>query len=1174
MKTVLADLFARFEAEVGQHDFACLRVTQRWPVEDSTALRSPIGSFLIHGVNDDGKTEPLALVALTPPHLDTGDPALLQFVIRRALANKAPYILTWTLRDAVLWRTPKHGAPTDANSLEKLRDYEDNYDIAPGDAPQMFHETRRRLLLQTGRHLLDDLKRLHKDQALELVNVDATWFVGRLIESVHELLPLVTDSLHTRLGMEDALRAKVEKWAVTQGIAGSASDRDFVESITRQIIYRLLGKVLFYQSLRRAARQLPPLNVDGLESSEVLPALNRAFAEALKIDYHAVFAEALPDTIKWPAEAAKKLAALIHDFNTRDFSSLPQDVVGTVFERLIPPEERHGFGQYFTGESLCDLTVAFCITSPKDLMLDPTCGTGTFNIRSYDRLRWLGQHDHPTLLSQIWGIDIAPFPAELAVINLFRQNVASSSNFPRIACRDFFTLSPGETLPFPPPKMDVQRPEQVNEPIPQFDAIVGNFPYVSADQIERSHAGYLDLIRKCLIAGWFANYPDLFFYDHKTDQESFEKAIAAGKHADCNRTTVQLRTSTQADLYVYLFFQTSRFLKPGGRMGIVTSNAWLDVNYGYALQRFFCDRFKIVAILESRCEPWFTEASVNTVLTIVERCDNAKQRDDHLVKFVKVKKRLADLAPGDPKIEAKARWGKLEQLAERIEKAGKPYSKTFPLGVTTVEDDDFRIRVCRQSELRQDIEAQGQTVKWGKFLRAPEVFLEIANQKKLVILKEIATPKYGSKTRINEFFHVSQETAQKFAIEKEYLEPFIKSPKDSNSIKIDLSELELRIFVCRRTKKELKDIGHTGALSYILWGEKQTYDRGEFEGLAWPQGTWVNKRAVGWYALPNTETNYGQLFISGAFGDRHVHRFCSKPIIPNNRLYYLHSSTPEVSDKLLAAILNSSLAGICLEVSGRVTMGDGVLEVAVEDARDSFLIPDVRSATPAHKKAIIESFEALCERDIGSVFDEVKQEDRQALDNAVLRAIGLDPKKYLHPIYDSLCGLVRERIELGQMRGKARKTKARKTGAEKQILQDVLTEELPNGPHRFPDEFFSDTAKGEAKTDIELPGKELILDTGGFIPALYAKDKSWNRTVKTPAEGKFLLYAQQAGHKVASVPSKPVEVSRTVANYEGYLRELRKRLYESFYRRTLDARIAATLTQSVFDKFRLPNLET
>jgi hypothetical protein len=1173
MKTVLADLFARFEAEVGQHDFACLRVTQRWPVEDSTALRSPIGSLLVHGVNEDGKTEPLALVALTPPNLAAGDPALLQFVIRRAQANKAPHILTWTLRDAVLWRTPKHGAPTDANSLEKLRDYEDNYDIAPGDAPQMFHETRRRQLLQTGRHLLDDLKRLHKDQALELVNVDATWFVGRLIDSVHELLPLVTDSLHTRLGMEDALRAKVERWAVTQGIAGSATDRDFVESITRQIIYRLLGKILFYQSLRRAARQLPPLNVDGLDSSEVLPALNHAFAEALKIDYHAVFAEGLPDTIKWPAEAAKKLAALVHDFNTRDFSSLPQDVVGTVFERLIPPEERHGLGQFFTPEPLCDLTVAFCIRSPKDLALDPTCGTGTFNIRSYDRLRWLGQHDHPTLLSQIWGIDIAPFPAELAVINLFRQNVASSANFPRIACRDFFTLSPGETLPFPPPKMDVQRPEQVNEPIPQFDAIVGNFPYVSADQIERGNAGYLDFIRKCLIAGWFEDYPELFCYDHKKDQESFERAIAAGKHADCDRATVQLHTSTYADLYVYLFFHATRFLKIGGRMGIVTSNAWLDVNYGYALQRFFCDRFKIVAILESRCEPWFTEASVNTVLTIVERCDNAKQRDSHLVKFVKVKKRLADLEPGDPKIEAKARWRKLEQLTERIEKAGKPYGKTVPLGVVTVEDDDFRIRICRQEEMREDLERDGMTVKWGKYLRTPEVFFEMKKNGKFCLLKDVALPKRGGVTRINEFFYVTSEIVERFGIEKDYLLTLIKSPKESKKIEIDPNELPLQVFVCRESKAELKKRRHKGALAYIEWGERQTYTDGNDQGLHWPQGTWVKDRQPGWYALPDSETNPSQIFFSKAQDDVHFHRFSRTKLIPDQRLYYL---APEKgsSAAIVSALLNSSVCALATELAGPVTMGDGVLELRVEDARDYLLVPNLCDASTSEKKAITEAFEKLCERDISNVFEEVKMKDRQTLDAAVLRAIGLDPKKYLQPIYEGLCELVRERIELGQMRGKARKTKSRKNGAEKQTFQDVLMEQLPDGPRRFPDDFFADTAKGEPKTDIELPGKELILDTGSLIPALYAKDKSWNRMVKSNAEGKFLLYAQHAGHKVATVPNKPVEVSRTVANYEKYLRELRHRLYHAFYNRTLDAKVAVTLTQSIFDKFRLPKVET
>ena len=660
--------------------------------------------------------------------------------------------------------------------------------------------------------------------------------------------------------------------------------------------------------------------------SEVLPALNRAFAEALKIDYHAVFAEALPDTIKWPAAAAKKLAALIHDFNTRDFSSLPQDVVGTVFERLIPPEERHGLGQYFTSEPLCDLDIAFCVRSADDLVADFTCGTGTFNIRAYDRLRWLGQHDHPTLLSQIWGVDIAPFPAELAVINLFRQNIASAANFPRIACMDFFRLSPGDKLPFPPPKMDLQRPEQVNESIPQFDAIVGNFPYVSADQIERSNPHYLAFIRKRLIEGWFDSHPQLFCYDHAKDQEQFERAIAAGKHAACDRSAAQLRTSVYADLYVYLFFHAARFLKPGGRMGIVTSNAWLDVNYGYALQRFFCDRFKILAILESRCEPWFTEASVNTILTIVERCDSARQRDNHLVSFVKVKKRLADLAPGSPQIEAMTRWRKLEHFARRIENAGNPYRKTVPLGIASFEHADFRIRVCRQGELRADLERDKKNPKWGKYLRAPETFFEIVNAGTLTLLKNIALPKRGGVTRINEFFHVTKEAISNFGIETEYLRPLIKSPKESRAIQVTPAELEQKIFVCRRSKQDLEKLGHRGALKYIEWGETQTYKRGEFDGLAWPQGTWVRKREHGWYALPESETHESHIYFAEAYHTSHIQRFSPKPLIADCVLCYLQP-VHGIETKLVVATLNSSVTALCVELAARVTLGEGVLRL-------------------------------------------------------------------------------------------------------------------------------------------------------------------------------------------------------------------------------------------------------
>jgi hypothetical protein len=434
-------------------------------------------------------------------------------------------------------------------------------------------------------------------------------------------------------------------------------------------------------------------------------------------------------------------------------------------------------------------------------------------------------------------------------------------------------------------------------------------------------------------------------------------------------------------------------------------------------------------------------------------------------------------------------------------------------------------------------------------------------------------PKFGSKTRINGFFHVTTETIAQFCIEKEYLRPLMKSPKDSSRVEIQTDEMALHLFVCRRTTQELKKLGHTGALSYIKWGENQTYTKGEFNGLKWPQGAWVKDRQPGWYSLPNTETNDGQIFTNHAIADRHLNKFCAEPIVCDNTIYFLET-LGTLKENIIAASINSSLFAMSSEVLGALAMGDGALIIKVEDARDYLLVPDLRKATKDQLKEVGEAFAKVCKREIGNVFEEVKQKDRQALDAAVLRAIGLDPKKYLQPIYDGLCELVRERIELGQMRGKARKVKNRKGGAEKQILQEVLTEQLPNGPHRFPDEFFSDTAKGEAKTDIELPDKELILDTGSLLPALYAKDKSWNRAVKSPAEGRFLLYAQQAGHKVAQLPAKPVEVSRTVANYEKYLRELRQRLYEEFHRRTLDTRIAATLTQSVFDKFRLPKVET
>jgi len=309
-----------------------------------------------------------------------------------------------------------------------------------------------------------------------------------------------------------------------------------------------------------------------------------------------------------------------------------------------------------------------------------------------------------------------------------------------------------------------------------------------------------------------------------------------------------------------------------------------------------------------------------------------------------------------------------------------------------------------------------------------------------------------------------------------------------------------------------------------------------------------------------------------AFGDRHMHRYSPYDIIPDARLLYL-TAEGNLNDEMIAACLNSSLCALCCEIAGRVTMGDGVLELTVEDARDYLLVPDLRKATAVQKKAIRKAFGPLCKRGIGGVFEEVKQKDRQALDAAVLTAIGLDPKKYLKPIYEGLCELVQERIGLGELRGKTRKTRARKTTAEKEIFQQVLDEVLPDGPKRFPEDFLSHAVAKDDRIEVALPETPLRLDVSPMYVYLYAGASKFLQ-VKYPGEGKFMIYCQQAGQSVAAIPSKRVEVTRTVANYEDYLRDLRKTLYDAFYRRTLDVSVAARLTQAAFDQFKLPTVDT
>ncbi|MDO8578282.1 MAG: N-6 DNA methylase [Dehalococcoidales bacterium] len=1101
---------------------------------------------------------------LKPPSIPADDPTLLGNAADKARAMNADYFVTWNMRSAILWRTPQALMPVFAES--RVKEYPPIPNInQPEDMWVKSNEIR---LKERAREILDDLKTIKYEGHLHEIEADTTFFVGRLHKSVDVLFPHLRDALLNSIGGEFKFKKELQTWGTKQGIA-NVTDAEFHQAVAKQIIYRLLVRILFYFTLQRQWRNLPELSISGLSGQAASAHLKDIFAQARDLDWHAVFEEGLADEIELPDAAIQEIGSLLNDLKRFSFSHMPHDVIGAVFEKLIPQTERHTLGQYFTPENLVDFVLAFCIRQRDDKVVDPTCGTGTFLLRAYNKkMRHLGLVDHKQLLPQIWGVDIAHFPAELATINLFRQNLSDYANFPRIIVKDLFDIKPGDTFDFPPPKADLSSGfTKIKETIPQFDAAVGNFPFIRQELIEKTEKGYKDKLENVIKTDWLADYREAFDIKEQ-DWKAFKKGIKVAL-GDIN-----FNLSGQADIYAYLFFHAGRFVKEGGRMGFITSNSWLDVAYGYELQKYMVNNFKIVAILESRCEPWFEDAAVNTVVTILERCSDKKKRDEHIASFVKVKKRLADLIPWDAKLEASNRWVGLDGLIHKIENAADkncyvidgPSVKCTLEGVFTVEDHDFRIRLVKQSELRDKLNAESKTAKWGQYLRAPQVFFDCLNEftEQFTPLNKFAEVQTGCYTGINEFFYVEADKVKHWNLSETYLIPVIRSPKETPNVAIDVSKLKTRLLLCKDDKSTLKATGHMNLLKYIEWGERQVTKAKQkvVAGIPWPKVPTVINRKPGWWAIPRC--NPSQVFLSYVIGDVYSQRYCEQSVV-SDRCFHMVLSHDKTKNILLAAILNSSIVSLMIEMAGRVNLGEGALKFETDDAK-SLLIPNLQLFMKP--KPIVSCFQALSKRPVKSIFEEVKMKDRQKLDSLVLEAMGLDPAKYLRPIYDGLTELVRERTELAGMRTKLNKAKPVRDMAK--MTQQVTNDLLQEGIKKFPDDFMSKKLKPQDYTNIGVPDVPLRLGNY-FMGQQEVVGEGFSYEASNIAAAKYIIYARKPNEYVVCLPKAELVVTKAVANYECYLKELFQKLNQNLLNRTFDHKQSETLSRRIFQEFGLPS---
>jgi hypothetical protein len=507
----------------------------------------------------------------------------------------------------------------------------------------------------------------------------------------------------------------------------------------------------------------------------------------------------------------------------------------------------------------------------------------------------------------------------------------------------------------------------------------------------------------------------------------------------------------------------------------ITAGSWLDVGYGLALREFLLRNFRVTAIIESAVEGFFTDASINTVVTVLEREQNSSKLNRNKVRFVRL------TAP-------------LERAVNLCGRNVRGFARSLESIQTTVTADTYRVRLVNQAELlyetvgaaRNDIKSEGKGSGWGKYLRADDVFFRILDSGKesLTSLSKVARVRFGIKTGANEFFYVVGKDGR----DGTKLRKQLQTPPDTNrgatnpSVKRlsqvatirrgvttgandffylrAISEEENRSLQNRPSKNH-RDSNHSvngkvqvrdgngvthmiesHYLSPVLFSlkdiksvviEKAGGNRflfncsREFRDLAGTDAaeyirhgerTGYHLRPTcasrqKWYAVVN-EMEPAPLIFPSKVGERWVVPLNQARFFEDKKLYgiFPNAGTDPV---VLAAVLNSTWARYYAEITCRQMTGSQAIADIDVVVAEGIVLPDPRRLSGQIKKQLITALSALAKRPVMSLFEEVKRSDRRKLDHLVLLAMGFTDRDLrnstLRQLYDAVVGLVRERLE-------------------------------------------------------------------------------------------------------------------------------------------------------------------
>jgi hypothetical protein len=771
-------------------------------------------------------------------------------------------------------------------------------------------------------------------------------------------------------------------------VATIPQDETEKETARRAAAYLLMNQLMFYRMLSEHRElgysPLEPKSVRGAPDVRVL------FEEVMRRDYHAIFKTNVIDL--FPGRAfpfIRSLLRLISDVRPEEFT---HDLMGSIFHSLIPLSVRKPVAAYYTNPGAARLLVKLVGVSGNDSVGDLSCGSGTLLVAAYEAKaasdkRPDDQSRHATYLEhELTGVDIMPFAAHMAVVQLALLNPVQWTNRVQIAVDDSTEHKPGDLI------RSIER--SIRSPQTRLGEFDGSHPprvdsrkgAVSADGIGTE---------------FILTSQDVVLMNPPFTRKQF---IKKGYREELRKLFGEYSRFVRNDMgyFGYFVLLADRFLvEQGGRLGLVLPAGFLRQESLAGLRKLLREKYRVRYLVMSKWKSAFSEdASFRDILLVATKTSD---RSGPCIAAM-VKRRLDG--------------GNIEWVFDHLNQGA--------------ESEDVAIRKLDQNDLLSE--------DWLSLI--PEAAPDLSTAKippdaPVCPLRKIpgATLIQGIRMESSSDYANTADTLLSTARDARTRADWLIVKQNRTSVEATDKDGVRRITVPKSVlEPATRSISGMNRLSVLRPPDFVVV--GRFSG---DRQFWVTKNPNVMLSQrrKHVASRMGRVVLAGYGnvnlirpGTHHLAVLSNPRIAPTWTCWSLDMSN--LDDAKIVTLWWNSVFNLLHLLGKKIDVGGGVVKWRYETLLDTPVL-DSRKLSPRAKEKLIREFDRLSRSDFPSLVDQYSKRDvlRSDLDRAVGVALGYKVKELDAILNDAYVTVTDELSQVASMDRQDAEAKHRKTGRKR-----------------------------------------------------------------------------------------------------------------------------------------------